>query len=180
MFFPGIWTEIIGKAPNAPETYIWHYMQWIGVELSKGVFFSSFGGTWRLQQPRPGSIMQCEDSTELSMCSLHEQLLLHCREVWWLGLQIYNNCLLLWTTKFYTFRGVFRNVETGAQPLARKGHPEIFWIAMPSSGHVKIRTEYLEATLGLVTNIWRSVLPPLLIFSLVNTAIITVGPVLIA
>ena len=143
-------------------------------------FFSSFGGTWRLQQPRPGSIMQCEDSTELSMWSLHEQLLLHCREVWWLGLQIYNICLLLWTTKFYIFRGGFRNVETGDQPLAHKGHPEIFWVAMPSSGHVKIRTEYLEATLGLVTNVWRSVLPPLLIFFLVNTVIITVGPVLIA
>ena len=39
----------------------------------------------------------------------------------------------------------------GVQPLVRKlSAPQSFLVAMPTSGHVKLQTEYLEATLGLV------------------------------
>ena len=44
------------------------------------------------------------------------------------------------------FSGGFRNLERGVQPLAR----EIFWLPRPLPVMLEVRTEYLEATLGLV------------------------------
>ena len=49
-----------------------------------------------------------------------------------------------------TTSGGFRNLERGVQPLACEVHPKNFKVAMPTSGHVKVRTKYLEAILGLV------------------------------
>ena len=46
--------------------------------------------------------------------------------------------------------GGFRNLERGVQPLACEAEPEIFGVITPTSGHVNVRTEYLEATLGVV------------------------------
>ena len=46
--------------------------------------------------------------------------------------------------------GGFRNSERGVQPLAREARPQIFWLPRPLSVTLEVRTEYLEATLGLV------------------------------
>ena len=46
--------------------------------------------------------------------------------------------------------GGFRNSEWGVQPLAREARPQIFGLPRPLSVTLKVRTEYLEATLGLV------------------------------
>ena len=46
--------------------------------------------------------------------------------------------------------GGFRNLERGVQPLACKAHPKILGVATPTSSHVNVWTEYLEATIGLV------------------------------
>ena len=46
--------------------------------------------------------------------------------------------------------GGFRNSEWGVQPLAREARPQIFWLPRPLSVTLEVRTEYLEATLGLV------------------------------
>ena len=46
--------------------------------------------------------------------------------------------------------GGFRNLERGVQPLAREAQPKIWGGATPTSGHVNVGTENLEATLGLV------------------------------
>ena len=44
----------------------------------------------------------------------------------------------------------FRNSERGVQPLAREARPQIFGLPRPLSVTLEVRTEYLEATLGLV------------------------------
>ena len=46
--------------------------------------------------------------------------------------------------------GGFRNSERGVQPLAREARPQIFGLPRPLSVTLEVRTEYLEATLGLV------------------------------
>ena len=48
--------------------------------------------------------------------------------------------------------GGFRNLERGVQPLAREGRPQIIWVHahFRSRWNLEFRTEYLEATLGLV------------------------------
>ena len=46
--------------------------------------------------------------------------------------------------------GGFRNLERVVQPLAHNVHPKICGLPPPTFGHMKVRTEYLEATLGLV------------------------------
>ena len=43
--------------------------------------------------------------------------------------------------------GGFRNLERGVQPLEREAQPKI-WGCHAHSGHVNVRTEYLEATLA--------------------------------
>ena len=48
------------------------------------------------------------------------------------------------------FSGGFRNSERGVQPLARKARRQIFGLPRPLSVALEVRTEYLEATLGLV------------------------------
>ena len=52
------------------------------------------------------------------------------------------------------FSGRFRNLEGGVEPLPRaRSGAENFGIATPTFGHVNVRTEYLEATLGLVKHL---------------------------
>ena len=46
--------------------------------------------------------------------------------------------------------GGFRNSERGVQPLAREARRQIFGLPRPLSVALEVRTEYLEATLGLV------------------------------
>ena len=46
--------------------------------------------------------------------------------------------------------GGFRNSERGFQPLAREARRQIFGLPRPLSVALKVRTEYLEATLGIV------------------------------
>ena len=46
--------------------------------------------------------------------------------------------------------GRFRNSEREGSATGAQSAVEKFWDATPTSGHVKVRTEYLEATLGLV------------------------------
>ena len=46
--------------------------------------------------------------------------------------------------------GGFRNSERGVQLLAREARPQIFGLLRPLSVTLEVRTEYLEATLGLV------------------------------
>ena len=46
--------------------------------------------------------------------------------------------------------GGFRNSERGVQPLAREARRQIFGLPRPLSVALKVRTEYLEATLGIV------------------------------
>ena len=47
------------------------------------------------------------------------------------------------------YSGRFRNSE-GGSATGTQSTPENVWAAMPTFGHVKVRTEYLEAPLGLV------------------------------
>ena len=44
----------------------------------------------------------------------------------------------------------FRNSERGVQLLAREARPQIFGLPRPLLVTLEVRTEYLEATLGLV------------------------------
>ena len=45
----------------------------------------------------------------------------------------------------------FRNSEIkGGSATGVQSTPENSWVATPTSGHVKVQTEYLEATLGIV------------------------------
>ena len=46
--------------------------------------------------------------------------------------------------------GGFGNSERGVQPLARVARRQIFGLPRPLSVALEVRTEYLEATLGLV------------------------------
>ena len=46
--------------------------------------------------------------------------------------------------------GGFRNSERGVQPLVREARRQIFGLPRPLSVALEVRTEYLEATLGLV------------------------------
>ena len=46
--------------------------------------------------------------------------------------------------------GGFRNPERGVQPLAREERPQILGLPRPLTVTLEVRTEYLEATLGLV------------------------------
>ena len=48
------------------------------------------------------------------------------------------------------FSGGFRNSEWGVQPLVREPRSQIFGLPRPLSVTLEVRTEYLEATLGLV------------------------------
>ena len=41
-------------------------------------------------------------------------------------------------------------IQKGDSATGMQSAPENFWAAMPTFGHVKVRTEYLEAPLGLV------------------------------
>ena len=50
----------------------------------------------------------------------------------------------------HVFSGGFRNSERGVQPLAREVRPQIFGLPRPLSVTLEVRTEYLEATVGLV------------------------------
>ena len=45
--------------------------------------------------------------------------------------------------------GGFRNSEREVSATGAQSTPENFWVATPTSGHVKLQTEYLEATLGI-------------------------------
>ena len=51
---------------------------------------------------------------------------------------------------FVRISGGFRNSERGVQPLAREARRQIFGLPRPLSVTLEVRTEYLEATLGLV------------------------------
>jgi len=46
--------------------------------------------------------------------------------------------------------GGFRNLERGIQPLACEAHLQILGLPRPLPVTLEARTEYLEATLGLV------------------------------
>ena len=65
----------------------------------------------------------------------------HMRKIWCLGTK-----LVQWRIR----GGGFKNLERGGSATGTQSTPENFWVATPTSGHMKIRTEYLEATLGLV------------------------------
>ena len=41
-------------------------------------------------------------------------------------------------------------IQKGGSATGAQSAPENVWVATPASGHVKVRTEYLGATLGLV------------------------------
>ena len=53
-------------------------------------------------------------------------------------------------TKCVIISGGFRNSERGIQPLAREARPQILGLPRPLPVTLEVRTEYLEATLGLV------------------------------
>ena len=55
-----------------------------------------------------------------------------------------------WDHLLYTSSGGFRNSERGVQPLAREARPQILGLPRPLPVTLEVRTEYLEATLGLV------------------------------
>ena len=59
------------------------------------------------------------------------------------------NCLIPILSS-WSCSGGFRNSEWGVQPLAREACPQIFGLPCPLSVTLEVRTEYLEATLGLV------------------------------
>ena len=52
--------------------------------------------------------------------------------------------------QYTCYSGGFRNSERGVQPLAREARRQIFGLPRPLSVALEVRTEYLEATLGLV------------------------------
>ena len=51
------------------------------------------------------------------------------------------------------YSGGFRNLEKGGTATGARSASENFGVAKPTSSHVNIRTEYLEATLGLVNRL---------------------------
>ena len=53
-----------------------------------------------------------------------------------------------WSIKYDS--GGFGNSERGVQSLVRKARRQIFGLPRPLSVALEVRTEYLEATLGLV------------------------------
>ena len=69
--------------------------------------------------------------------------LLHCTSLYFTQ-RSYTSLYLTLTS------GGFRNSERGVQPLAREARRQIFGLPRPLSVALEVRTEYLEATLGLV------------------------------
>ena len=67
-------------------------------------------------------------------------------------LQIINGSLPTGSTISITTSGGFRNSERGVQSLAREARRQIFGLPRPLSVTLEVRTEYLEATLGLVSS----------------------------
>ena len=71
------------------------------------------------------------------------------RSVW----KLLSSCLSQFATtasRTSSPSGRFRNSGRGVQPLAREALPQIFWLPRPLLVTLEVRTEYLEATLGLV------------------------------
>ena len=65
---------------------------------------------------------------------------------------LYNGSTSLYFTLYYSipFSGGFRNSGRGVQSLAREARPQILGLPRPLPVTLEVRTEYLEATLGLV------------------------------
>jgi len=56
----------------------------------------------------------------------------------------------MFESKGQCISGRFRNLERGIQPLAREAWVQIFGLPRPLPVTLEVRTEYLEATVGLV------------------------------